>query len=632
MSQLLTHSTHSPGAGRRRPLPLTPCAVLRLLLLPTVFNGLLKALARLLKATLVAVPLVAAAQAEVVAEPYPVPDAQSSTRALELQAHTSPVDLGGVSRYWVGPNTNAGVDQIAQRASAGGNTSLVFKPYSGTGVQIIDNQVLWITFDAVNRSPGARWFLELGLPAVDDASLFWQNDAGQWTEQRAGDALVHSQWPIASRNPVFALSNQTQAPVRYYLRVLHQRAPFAAPLRIHNAAGLLGQRELEHLLLGCFFGLTLLTVVIGLVNGYTQRENTFGIYALYVLVLVLGQLVSTGVGAQRLWPNALGWRAMADFLMPVLSLAAGVWLLRTTISHNRPWPVPDAALLGVTWVALSVALVDAFWPSTWGFLLSNSAALVALVLVLAVLWRALQTDDNHTRWLAVGFAPVMLGSLLPVLGSLGIVPSGFLTQSATMIGMAVSAPVLLVALFARSAQRRVNRARTAALMQTDPLTGLNNDRALAQNLHGSLMRSQRSNHQFGLLLIELSNLDWFNHTHGRLVGDRAVLLTSTRLAGVARNVDTVARLQDNLFVLLMDGPVTPAQVTAAAGQIVARTLRPSDQLPVGASLKVRVTAALLPDAQLEHWGEDANACLNWLMSQSATDDTGTAKSIRHVNF
>jgi two-component system, sensor histidine kinase LadS len=560
-------------------------------------------------------------------------DAGGLAQALALRAPNSPYDLSAASSYWLTKERDLSITQLdlrMQEAQAKGQS--LFKPYSSSSVQIIDNQVLWISFEAVNQSPVARWYLELGLPQVDDAVLYWQNPGGQWTEQRVGDNISHSEWPIASRHPLFTLSTQMDKPTRYYLRVQHERAPFAAPLRIYGAANLLAQREIEHFWLGCFMGLAALTVLASLVTGYTERESAFGIYALYVAVLTVAQLVSTGLGAQHVWPNALAWRSVADFLMPAISLTAGVWLLREVLMTHQPWLLVDTATVGTTALALAAAVFDAIWPSTWGYLITTSASLVALVMAFTLLWHALMSSDRHARRVAWGFAPIMLGAVPAMLASLGLLSTGWLSQNSAMLGLSLGAPVLLYALYARSAQRRLARARSLALMQTDPLTGLANDRSLVQNLHGALMRAQRFRHQFGLLLVELDNAEWFAHTHGRLVSDRALLLLGNRLSGVARNVDTAARLQDKVFVLLMDGPISAAQVSSAAAQIVSRAMRPSDQLPVGASLKVQVTAALLPDDQLQAWGEDANACLNWLMSQSATAQGIEGKSMRLINF
>jgi two-component system, sensor histidine kinase LadS len=551
---------------------------------------------------------------------------------LELSARHGTINLGGQSEYWLEDDPATTVEQIEERANSAAPHGLQFRPFEEGSAHIIDTRVLWIRFDAINKDPQMRWLVEVCLPTADHVSLFWRNEQGRWNKQVAGDHVALTNWPLPTRSPVLFLDPKSQAPVTYYLRIAHDRVPLAAPIQLISGAALLAEQQREHFWLGCYFGLAALLLVIGLVNARVQRDGAFAKYALYLAALILTHAVSTGLGAQYLWPNAVGWSRVADFLMPSAALATGLLLLRSTLMPQHAWPLLDLAAVGVTAFQVAVTVFDAFWPSTWGFLLANSATLVALLIIGLMLWLTMQHAQTNTLWLVLGFAPMVFASLFPLLRNFGVLSTGFLSQYATMVATAFSAPVLLFALFARVSQRRIARVRAAALMQSDPLTGLTNDRTLMQNLHGSLMRAERYHHQFALVLVELANLDWFNREHGRLIGDRALLLLATRLSGVARNVDTAARLQDNLFVLLMEGPTSAPQAVQATTQILSRSLRPSEQLPVGASLKVQITAALLPDAQSHDFGEDANACLNWLVAQSVNLHEQPRKAIRTINF
>jgi two-component system, sensor histidine kinase LadS len=551
---------------------------------------------------------------------------------IDLSTHHGSIKLGGISEYLLDDDLAATVEQIEARASLATPKAPLFRPYGADTVRIIDARVLWIRFDAVNKDQQTRWLLEVYPPTVDEATLFWRNEQGRWTKQVAGDHIASTDWPMPTRVPAFLLDSKSQSPVTYYMRIVHDRVPLAAPIQLISGSELLAEEQRESFWLGCYFGLALLMLVIGLINAWLQEDDAFAKYALYMAALALTHAVSTGLGAQYLWPTAVGWNRVADFLMPSAALATGLLLMRSALMPQRTAPLLDLAALGVTVIQVSVTVFDTLWPSTWGFLLANSAALVALLTMGMLLWLTVQRAPADTFWMVAGFAPLVVASVFPVLRNFGLLSSGFLSQYATMVATAFSAPVLLFALFARVSQRRISRVRTAALMQSDPLTGLTNDRSLMQNLHGSLMRAERYRHQFALVLVELSNLDWFHREHGRLIGDRALLLLATRLSGVARNVDTAARLQDNLFALLIEGPASSAQAVQAATQILSRSLRPSEQLPVGASLKVQITAALMPDPQSLDFGEDANACLNWLVAHTADSHEVPRKAIRTINF
>jgi GGDEF domain-containing protein len=116
------------------------------------------------------------------------------------------------------------------------------------------------------------------------------------------------------------------------------------------------------------------------------------------------------------------------------------------------------------------------------------------------------------------------------------------------------------------------------------------------------------------------------------VSDRALVLLGTRLQLIARDVDTTGRIDDNHFVLLVEGPCKASRAAKVAAQIAACAYRPTDLLPVGATLKLQVTCALMPDPEALALGDDAHAQLGWLLASSESLDTHSQKTLRTLNF
>jgi two-component system, sensor histidine kinase LadS len=252
--------------------------------------------------------------------------------------------------------------------------------------------------------------------------------------------------------------------------------------------------------------------------------------------------------------------------------------------------------------------------------------------VYVIIWSAWSRGDTTMRWIALGFLPVVLGVLPPLMHNIGLMGTNFFTQYGVTLGSALEMPLLLYGLVLRSANRREGRARAAGLPTHDALTGLSNMRDLLRQIHGAMTRAARYKQQYGLILIELTNYNWFVKEHGREVGDRALVLLGTRLQLIARDVDTVGRIDDNHFVMLVEGPCKASQAAKVAAQIAACAYRPTDLLPVGASLKLQVTCALMPDPEALALGDDANAQLGWLVTCSESLEPVPNKSLRTLNF
>ncbi len=554
--------------------------------------------------------------------------AAPEARSVMLNAQTSELALAGLSRYWLDEDGQASVDQVELLAA---NADGPFQLRHDGALHAIHEKALWLSFDAQSQDNAFRWLLEVGLPGVDRVSLYYRSPSGQWVRQDAGDSIAIRDWPLPDRLPVFALSTETYKPVHYLVRIEHARVAFSAPLRIYSHPALLAQRELEHMFLGTYFGLAMLVMVMALANALAYRESSFLAYAGYVGALAVAQLSYMGLAGQYLWNGTPWWTNAASFFLPAMAASVGLYFVRHVTNPGQYSHTLDR--LTLAWVALTfvVALVDMLVPTRAGFLLGTIAMAGTLVLVYITIWWVWNRGDRYARWIALGFLPVMVTAPFPILRNFGVLPVNFWTAYSLAIGAAIETPLLLYAISRRSAQRREAQARAGALLQTDPLTGLTNHRMFLIRLHDALVRSQRFRMQCAVLVVDLSNHEWFRKEHGREVAERALVLGASRMRAVTRDVDTAARVGDTQLALLIEGPANAATAVSAATHVVARGLRPSDILPVGSTLKFHVAVALLPDPAHDH-GQDAQAYLEWLSKEAAAMAHEPRKSIRTLNF
>jgi diguanylate cyclase (GGDEF)-like protein/PAS domain S-box-containing protein len=89
------------------------------------------------------------------------------------------------------------------------------------------------------------------------------------------------------------------------------------------------------------------------------------------------------------------------------------------------------------------------------------------------------------------------------------------------------------------------------LAVTDPLTGLFNRRYLMLKLKEEFLRSMRYNKNFSLIILDLDRFKEVNDTFGHEEGDELLRLISSKLKGVVRATDIVARFGGDEFVILL---------------------------------------------------------------------------------
>ena len=571
---------------------------------------------------------------------------------LELGPAVTRLAIDTQSEYWVDPTGEMGIEELEARASNSGHFALLnaplnaplFTPRSAAQMHTIHGRALWIRFNAHITDPQARWFLEMKVSSVQTVDLYWRNQSGQWAQLRAGDLTPHAQWPVSGRSPVFPLSQEqvantvpglSTAPTAstvYYLRVTNERVPFSAPLTIYRDTELVAQREVEYAFIGAYAGLTLLIATISLALGVAMQDRSFYSYKLYLLTLGAFQMNFLGVGGQYLYPHATIWANAAGYVLPPLAAAAALWFVRSVIRPHQFAKWLDSTATGLVIALLVLALFTGLVPTHTTFQIVNVVCLVSVLLVYVVIGYAWSRGNSGVRWIALGFLPVVLGALPLLLRNTGLISTSFITQYGITVGAFIEMPVLLYALVLRSSDRRVSQARAAGLPNTDALTGLFNTRRLLQKMGGATTRALRFKKPYGLLLVELTNHDWFVKEHGAEMGNRALVLLGTHLQRIARDVDTAARLEGNQFILLAEGPCNPSYAAKLATKIASIAHAPSNLLPVGAILKLRITGALMPDpAALEH-GDDASAQLAWLIEHAERPTLDPRKLVRTLNF
>ncbi len=451
---------------------------------------------------------------------------QLNNTVVKLENDTQKLDLNHLTTLWLDPSTDTTPAQLSARATRGAE---LFKPGSARDTYGAHNKVLWLRFElqAVDRS--AHWFLEISSAVADDVQLHWRDAQGQWQMQKAGDVVPRTQWPVLSRMPTFLLPEADGKSMEYFLRVVHQRAPISVQLTVWRDTALMASQQSQMLLLGMFFGLMLLVLLVSVVIAVLLRDRAFLAYCGYLLTVGGFMFTNVGLSAQYVWPNSPLLADRMLFVLASLTAATGPWFVRIILKPVMRLRFLNGLIGFMVGLMLLIALLEAFSPTMASYVVLNAASVLTLLIIYALVASAWQRGDAATRWVAMGFVPVVLGAIPLLMRNAGLIANSNLTQYSMLIGSALEMPILLYALLSRSSQRRDGMMRAAGLPTQDALTRLPNLRQLLDQLHGAISRASRYRHRYGLVLVELTNEAWFAKEHGREMADRALILLAARL-------------------------------------------------------------------------------------------------------
>ncbi|MGC1175253.1 sensor domain-containing diguanylate cyclase [Polaromonas sp.] len=507
---------------------------------------------------------------------------------LDLDAEKQPVALADWGDYWIDEQLKLEAAQVANQGGLAWNST----PERGI-YPLKPGQALWIRFTVPPAPDSERWLLEIPYPALDRASLYSLDSAGQWIEQRAGDLAPVDKWPVPHRHPLLVVNFNAENPTHYLLRIENAQG-FSAPIRFVSSGHVLRSEQQVSLFLGVYFGLALLGCAVGLAGAFWLRDRAYLYYAACSALIGLTQAAITGVGGLHLWPDSPDWTdrslvVLGTWMLVSLMLlnAAMVSLVqRSRMLNALVWTaaLAGAALsvaLGVTDSAIRISLILPY------------LLLAPLLMLLVNLW-AWRRGDRFGGWLLLSATPFALSLALAIARYLQWVPLSFATEQGVLASMALQMPAMLAVLVLRSQQRRENMRRIQGLDRVDPSTGLINESVFAERLMRMIARSERFRHQGAVLMIDLVNTEQIQRDFGRRAAEELPLRLAARLLSTAREIDSAARLTEQRFGMLVEGPVSPEEAATLGPRIVARCLMPYKGLPEDCVAQVRVAYALVP--------------------------------------
>jgi len=130
-----------------------------------------------------------------------------------------------------------------------------------------------------------------------------------------------------------------------------------------------------------------------------------------------------------------------------------------------------------------------------------------------------------------------------------------------------------VALFSDITARKEMEEQVRKLAFFDALTDLPNRRLLIDRLKQTLLLNKRSGHFGAVMFLDLDNFKPLNDTHGHAAGDLLLVEVAKRLKSCVREVDTVARIGGDEFVVMLSTLDTDAQTSSEQALAVAEKIR-----------------------------------------------------------
>lgn len=453
-----------------------------------------------------------------------------------------------------------------------------FQPYTDdTTLPTSDKQEVWASFALPVTDNLQTWYIRLPAQAIFKVSLYARDAQGNWQAQFAGEAIAPAHWALRTRVPSFELQSHADQPQAYYLRFEHRRPITERPMLLTPIEYIDGASRVG-VVIGLMWGMFSVLAVLCLAAFVMARNKVFLWFGAVVVTLMFTQLVLIGYGGWRIWPYSVHLNQVMGWVSSTLTMAAAAWFCAQAVyardGHPRIYRllavVAAGSLLMTAVMMVSLEFVPRDLRNLW-------LAFSTVAILVSLLWMSLR-GQTWNLLLLLGAAPIGLAALARLSYNAGWV----LNVESAQAGGVLSAMVGLLWVFGvlawRSRAALFSNHRGAALATYDAASGLMLPRIIEARLPLTLLRARRQKSACGVLMLHWLNQAPSHDEPGDQKRGAALSRIGEILRRAARDVDTVARCDENHFMMLVEGPISRAALSEVATKILADCIRASEKL------------------------------------------------------
>ncbi|MGM3309349.1 sensor domain-containing diguanylate cyclase [Anabaena sp. WFMT] len=145
-----------------------------------------------------------------------------------------------------------------------------------------------------------------------------------------------------------------------------------------------------------------------------------------------------------------------------------------------------------------------------------------------------------------------------------------------------------ITLLQETQERKAIEAEIRRISHTDELTGLHNRRGFYLMAEQQLRLAKRSQIYTSVMFIELSTLEYINEIFGHEFAEDAIVITANLLKRSLRNSDTLGRIEEDQFVVLVQGYQLACEVIEQRMEANIHQFNQTQQLPFPLSVNIGV--------------------------------------------
>jgi len=423
---------------------------------------------------------------------------------------------------------------------------------------------LWLRVSL--RNPG-RFDLdriaEMGNPLLDFIDLYVVREGKIVEHFSSGDRRAFKTRPLANRQFRFPVTLAAGATTQLIWKIRSETA-IDLPMTLYTPETLQTQELHSFLFFGLFYGILIILALYNFVFFLIFRKTIYLYYVGFILFYALMQLSFDGLTPLFVPP---GWYWIYNDGVPFfvnLTILSAVLFGQRFLDTSLHAPKLNRLLNVILIVNMLPIILSLFSLYPIAVKLTTFLAAVTPPILLLAGIVVLKANPRPARFYLLAWSLFFVGSVLLALHKFGMVPSWWFVLHAQQFGVLFKVIVLSYAL----------GDQLQSLLYVDQLTGVGNRRSLERLIDSAMRYAQKKHLPFAIAIIDIDDFNTINDSLTHKTGDELLKLLTARLKSHIRRNDTLVRLGQDEFLILIERVQNSAELSLIVEEILAEVRRP----------------------------------------------------------
>lgn len=359
-----------------------------------------------------------------------------SSPVFSLEDHMEGVPLGNSLEYRVEPLESLLLEDVK---SSEFTTAKSDAPGLG-----FHSDTIWTRFSLTNPGENAREiYLELAYPLYDHIVFY---DAATGEELFiVGDHFPFEERPIKYRNFVFPLTFAAGEQREFYMKI-NTESSINLPMLVWTPRAFAEKINWEQLPLGMSYGIVIIMFLYNLSIFLFTRDKSYVYYIMFVAFYGFFATSINGIAFEFFWPNWITWSNISLPFFMIVTSAFGLLFGRQFLNLREYLPRAARGYLIAALSAFVFGFVSLALPYSLTIKVAAVTAFSAVIALLSAGIYTLHRGYKPAIYFLSAWGILILGIILYVLKTFGVVPNNFFTNWGIQIGAVLEVFLLSVAL------------------------------------------------------------------------------------------------------------------------------------------------------------------------------------------